>query len=42
MIDNDIEGNVDDTADEVIIATRKLHKITKMSIVYTMMVLADC
>ena len=43
MIDNDIEGNsVDDIRDEMIIATTKMHKITKMSIVYTMMMLADC
>ena len=42
MIDNDFEGSVDDTADEVIMTTTKMHKITKMSIVYTMMMLADC
>ena len=42
MIDNNFEGSVDDTADEVIMTMTKMHKITKMSIVYTMMMLADC
>ena len=42
MIDNDFEGSVDNTADEVIMSTTKMHKITTMSIVYTMMMLADC
>ena len=42
MIDNDFEGIVDDTADEVIMTTTKMHKITKKSIVDTMMMLADC
>ena len=42
MIDNDFEGSVDDAADEVIMTTTKMHKITKMGIVYTMMMLADC
>ena len=32
MIDNEFEGSVDDTADEVIMTTTKMHKITKMSI----------
>ena len=41
MIDNDFKGSVDDTADEVIMMTMKMHRITKMSIVYTMMMLAD-
>ena len=41
MIDNDFEGSVDDKADELM-TTTKMHKITKMSIVYTMMMLADC
>ena len=34
MIDNDFEGSVDDTADEVFMTRTKLHKITKMSIVH--------
>ena len=42
MIDNDFKGSVDDTADEVIMMTTKMHRITKMSILYTMMMLADC
>ena len=42
MIDNNFEGSVEDTADEVIMTTSKMHKTTKMSIVYTMMMLADC
>ena len=42
MIDNNFEGSVDDTADKVIMTTTRMHKITKMSIVYTMMMLADC
>ena len=42
MIGNNFEGCVDDTADEVIVTTKKMHKITKMSIVYSMMMLADC
>ena len=42
MIDNDFQCSVDDTADEVIMTTTKMHEITKMSIVYTMMMLADC
>ena len=42
MIDNGFEGSVEDTADEVIMTTTKMHKITKMSIVYTMMMLSDC
>ena len=29
MIDNDIEGSEDDTADEVIMTTTKTHIITK-------------
>ena len=42
MIDNDFEVSVDDTADEVITTTTKVHEITKMSILYTMMMLAEC
>ena len=42
MIDNDFKGSVDDTTDEVIMTPMKMLKITKMSIVYTMMMLADC
>ena len=34
--------SVDNTADEVIMTTTKMHKISKMSIVYTMMMSADC
>ena len=34
--------SLDDTADEVIVTTTKIHKITKMSIVYTMTMLSDC
>ena len=30
-IDNDFEGSVDHTVDEVIMTTTKMHKITKMS-----------
>ena len=41
MIDNDFEDSVNDTADEVIMTTTKMHEITKMSILYTMMMLAD-
>ena len=42
MIDNDFEGSVDDTADEVIMTTTKVHKKIKMSIVYTILMSADC
>ena len=38
MIDNGLKG----TEDEVIMATTIMHKITKMSIVYTMMMLSNC
>ena len=41
MIDNDFEDSVDNTADEVIMTTTKMHEITKMGILYTMM-LSDC
>ena len=34
MIDNDFEGSVDDTADEVIMTMTKIHKITKMFCIY--------
>ena len=41
MIDNDFQCSVDDTADEVIMTTTKMQKITKMSIVYTMMMQSE-
>ena len=34
--------SVDNTVDEVIMTTTKMHEVTKMSILYTMMMLADC
>ena len=41
MIDNDFEDSVDDTVDEVIMTTTKMHEVIKMSILYTVMILAD-
>ena len=42
MIGNDLEDSIDDIGDEVIMTTMKTHGITKKSIVYIMMMLADC
>ena len=40
MIDNNFEDSVDDTADEVIRMTMKMHEM-KMRVLYTRVMLAD-
>ena len=42
MIDKNFEHSVVDTADKVVMTTTKMRKITKMSIVYIVMIVADC